>query len=42
MINQVMESLLSAEIPPILWNKDADSFKGIRLTQYAGEKQTFI
>ena len=39
MINQVMESLLSAEIPPILWNKDADSFKDIRLTQYAGENR---
>ncbi len=39
MINQVMESLLSAEIPPILWNKDADSFKGISLTQYAGKNR---
>ena len=39
MINQVVEKLLSAEIPPILWDKNADSFKGIRLTQYAGENR---
>ena len=39
MINQVVEELLSAEIPPIIWDKNADSFKGIRLTQYAGENR---
>ena len=37
-----IERLLSLEIPPILWGKDANSFKNIKLTQYAGQNRLLI
>ena len=40
-INEI-DRLLTAEIPPILWGKDANSFKNIKLTQYAGQNRLLI
>ena len=40
--NKEIERLLTAEIPPVLWDKDAKSFKNIKLTKWNGENRLLI
>ncbi len=38
----VIERLLSAEIPQVLWDKDAESFKNIKLTEWNEQNRLLI